>query len=185
MLLTVDVEGTTEGEEDVVVSVAMVDQEDRAETTLTVKETRPKMKAPQKRKMISSVNRVSRVGKEAEEVAVDSVVVDAIVIIVAEVEGGDHALTPKVKILEREKVSKMSNVKVEIKSVVVVVDQVGVVEGVADEAEGDSLVVSTAEGLLEDVLQARTMKVAVNKRGVKTVKIASPSPMRALRKQHL
>jgi hypothetical protein len=111
--------------------------------------------------------------------------VDAIDIIVAEEEGGDHALTPKVKIREREKVSKISNGKVGTASVVVVVGAGGQVAVGADEvAGGDSLVDSTVGGLREDVLKV-TVRGAMSKREVKAIKIASPSPMRAVHKQQL
>jgi len=169
----------------VVDSAVMVVQEDLAETSLAVKVTRArKGKKVEKRKTTSENNHSG--GREAEE-AVDSVgrkrtlvVAEAIVIIVAGEGGGDHALTPKVKIREREKVSKRSNGKVATASVVVG-DPEEEAAGVADEAEGDSLVDSTAGGLLEDVLKV-TVKGA-SKRVVKAVKIPSPSPMKVLRKQ--
>jgi len=168
----------------VVDSAVMVVQEDLAETSLAVKVTRAKKKKVGKRKTTSENKH--RVGRDAEE-AVDSVgrkrtlvEAEAIVIIVAEEGGGDHALTPKVKIRGREKVSKRSNGKVATASVVVG-DPGEEAVGVADEAEGDSLVDSTAGGLLEDVLKV-TVKGAMSKRVVKAVKIASPSPMKALRK---
>jgi len=177
------VEGTTEGDVDVVVSVGMVAQEDLVEIIL--KATREKKGMKEKKKRTKSMNNHS-VGREAE-VAVDSVVVDAIDFIVAEEGGGDHALTPKVKIQEREKVSKRSNGKVVVTaSVSVVVAEGDPVQAVvADEVVGgDSLVDSTVEGLQGDVLKV-TVKEEMSKRGARAVKIASPSPMRALHKQHL
>jgi len=176
----------TTGEDGVgVVTAVMVVQEDLAEINPAVKVTRGRERTLAGKKKTISENR-RRVGREAE-VAVDSVVrkrtlvVDvAIVIIVAEEGGGDHALTPKVKIRERKEVSKRSNGKVATASVVVV-DPEDEAAGVADEAEGDSLVDFTAEGLLEDVLKV-TVKGAMSKRVEKAVKIASPSPMKALRK---
>lgn len=177
-------EGTTGGDVDEVDSAAMGAQEDLAETI--VKATRKKEKTLVKRKKVSSENN-HNVGREAE-VAVDSVVrtkvVDAIVIIVAEEGGGDHALTPKVKILEREKVSKRSNGKVATASVVVVVDPVDVAVEVVGEVGEGTLAVSTAEGLQEDVLKV-TVKEAMSMRGEKAGRTASPSPMRALHKQQI
>jgi len=181
------VEGTTGGDVVVVDSAVMVVQEDLAETSLAVKVTRAKRRKVGKRKTISENNH--SVGREAEE-AVDSVarkrtlvVVDAaIVIIVAGEGGGDHALTPKVKIREREKVSKRSSGKVATASVVVG-DPEEEAAGVADEAEGDSLVDSTAEGLLEDVLQVAVKEGSKRVVKEKAVKIHNLSPMKALRKQ--
>jgi len=173
---------------DVVASAGMVVQEDLVETIHKVKaKERETEKTPAVKKERRSDNNHS-VGREAE-VAVDSVaramnrVVDAIVIIVAEEGEGDHALTPKVKIREREKVSKRSNGKVATASVVVVDPEVAAAGVVVGEVEGgDTLAVSTAEGLQEDVLKV-TVKEAMSKRGEKAIKIASPSPMRALHKQ--
>lgn len=176
-------EGTTGGDVDEVGSAAMGAQEDLAETI--VKATKKKEKRV-KRKKISSENN-HNVGREAE-VAVDSVVrttkvVDAIVIIVAEEGEGDHALTPKVKIREREKVSKRSSGKV-AKASVVVVDPEDVAVGVLGEEGEGTLAGSIAEGLQEDVLKV-TVKEAMSKRGEKAGRTPSPSPMRALHKQQV
>jgi len=126
-----------------------------------------------KRKKIRN-NKHPSVEKE-DEVAEDSVEGGAIVTIVPEVEGGDRALTPKDKTLGREeKVSKKTNVKAVTTSAVA--DPEVVVGGVADEAGGDSLVVSIAEELQEDVLKTAKM------RGEKDVRKARRSQMKVLRK---
>lgn len=75
---------------------------------------------------------------------------------------------------KEEKVSKKTNVKAVTTSAVA--DPEVVVGGVADEAGGDSLVVSIAEELPEDVLETAKM------RGEKDVKKARRSPMKVLRK---
>lgn len=164
-------------EEDIAVMVAL---EDPAEMDRTARVK--KKRNPRRRKMISNnLVEISSVEKGAE-VAADSVVEDAIVTIVGEEDGGDRALTPKVKTRGREgKVSQKPNHEKVVVTSSAVVDPEAV-GGVEDEDEGDTLVVSIVVEVEEELHEGVHLTANKRARGARAVRKARRSPMRALRK---